>query len=288
MQTFTNCYSRTDSKKTSKTSDYKALIKIAFVLTFILFAHFSSAHHFGTVSGFIRTETGEPLAGIHVRLDGTSYATTTDNEGKFEIKNVPVGTYTFLASGIGYQVKKENIEVKTNQETVLQYKLNSHTNELSEVVISSVRNQSFSAVNKINVPLRDLPLTTSTVTVKTIEQRGADDLGEAMKNTTGVRANNTYGGFQHFTIRGFSNFVLLVDGVRDERHNISTSAPNTNLANVESIKFSKARLRYCSDIPLWEGSSILSVSTHLPISKLIFLQLMAVLIQGGFVQEQEG
>jgi len=239
MQTFTNCYPRTDSKKTSKTSDYKALIKIAFVLTFILFAHFSSAHHFGTVSGFIQTETGEPLAGIHVRLDGTSYATTTDNEGKFEIKHVPVGTYTFLASGVGYQVKKENIDVKTNEETVLNYKLNRHTNELSEVVINSVRNQSFSAINKINVPLRDLPLTTSMVTVKTIEQRGADDLGEAMKNTTGVRANNTYGGFQHFTIRGFSNFVLLVDGVRDERHNISTSAPNTNLANVESIEVLK-------------------------------------------------
>jgi len=239
MQTFTNCYPRTDSKNTLKTSGYHILLRTAFVLQFVLFVHFASAHHFGTVSGFIQTETGEPLAGIHVRLDGTSYATTIDSEGKFEIKNVPVGTYTFLASGIGYQAKKENIEVKNNQETVLVYKLNSHTNELSEVVISSVRNLSFSAVNKINVPLRDMPVTTSTVTVKTIEQRGADDLGEAMKNTTGVRANNTYGGFQHFTIRGFSNFVLLVDGVRDERHNISTSAPNTNLANVESIEVLK-------------------------------------------------
>ncbi|WP_461142065.1 hypothetical protein [Spirosoma pomorum] len=32
-----------------------------------------------------------------------------------------------------------------------------------------------------------------------MEQRGVDDLGEAMRNTTGVRANNTYGGFEHFT-----------------------------------------------------------------------------------------
>lgn len=84
-----------------------------------------------------------------------------------------------------------------------------------------------------------MPLTTSAVSARTIEQRGIDDLQEAMKNTTGVRANNTYGGFQHFTIRGFSNFVLMVDGVRDERHNISTSAPNTNLANVESVEVLK-------------------------------------------------
>jgi iron complex outermembrane receptor protein len=111
--------------------------------------------------------------------------------------------------------------------------------DLSEVTISEGRQKSFSTINKIDVPIRDMPVSTSSVTVKTIEQRGADDLGEAMKNTTGVRANNTYGGFQHFTIRGFSDFVLLTDGVRDERHNISTSAPSTNLANVESIEVLK-------------------------------------------------
>ena len=113
------------------------------------------------------------------------------------------------------------------------------THHLSEVTVSGAHRNAFSSVNKIDVPLRDMPLTTSAVSARTIEQRGIDDLQEAMKNTTGVRANNTYGGFQHFTIRGFSNFVLMVDGVRDERHNISTSAPSTNLANVESIEVLK-------------------------------------------------
>lgn len=108
--------------------------------------------------------------------------------------------------------------------------------QLSEVTIKQAQR---SSINKINVPIRDLPLTTTAVTARTIEQRGPDDLGEAMKSTTGVRANNTYGGFQHFTIRGFNNFVLLVDGVRDERHNLSTSAPSTNLANVERIEVLK-------------------------------------------------
>ena len=105
---------------------------------------------------------------------------------------------------------------------------------LSEVTVTTAR-PSFISVNKIDVPIKDLPLTMTTVSALTIEQRGADDLGDALKNTTGVRANNTYGGFQHFTIRGFNNFVLLVDGIRDERHNISTSAPSTNLANIERI-----------------------------------------------------
>ena len=240
MQNFKICYPRTGSStNTSKQLNGQFLLKITFLLQFILLTTLARANQPGQVSGFIQTDSSEPLVGIHVRLEGTTYATTTDDQGRFELKNVPAGKYTFLASGIGYEAKKENIEVRNNNATVLQYKLNSRTNELSEVLISSVRNPSFSSVNKIDVPIRDLPLSTSTVTVKTIEQRGADDLGEAMKNTTGVRANNTYGGFQHFTVRGFSNFVLLVDGVRDERHNISTSAPNTNLANVESIEVLK-------------------------------------------------
>jgi iron complex outermembrane receptor protein len=112
--------------------------------------------------------------------------------------------------------------------------------QLSEVTITHAQQKTaFSGINKIPVPVRDLPVSTSAVTARTLEQRGVDDLGEAMKNTTGVRANNTYGGFQHFTIRGFNNFVLLVDGVRDERHNISTSAPSTNLANIERIEVLK-------------------------------------------------
>lgn len=111
--------------------------------------------------------------------------------------------------------------------------------QLSAVTISTTQRASFTGINKIGVPVRDIPLTTSAVSAHTLEQRGIDDLGDAMKNTTGVRANNTYGGFQHFTVRGFNNFVLLVDGVRDERHNISTSAPSTNLANIERIEVLK-------------------------------------------------
>lgn len=193
----------------------------------------------GTVRGQILAETGEPLPAITIRLEATSVGSVTDEAGQFTLKRVPVGTYTLTATGIGYQAHKQNITVLAHAATVLRYQLNAHTSELSEVTVTSARTPAFTTVNKLAVPIRDIPVTTSSVSARTIEQRGVDDLGEAMKNTTGVRANNTYGGFQHFTVRGFANFVLLVDGVRDERHNISTSAPSTNLANVERIEVLK-------------------------------------------------
>jgi len=233
MQTSTSCCSRINSREAKKSFS----LLLAFALLFVSIVGLATAP--GRVTGSIQSEKGDAIAGISVRLEGTGYADVTDADGRFDIKNVQAGSYTLVATGVGHEAKKENIVLKEGQTLELNYKLNTSTNELSEVVISTARRQAYSGINKIDVPLRDMPITTSTVSVKTIEQRGVDDLGEAMKNTTGVRANNTYGGFQHFTIRGFSNFVLLVDGVRDERHNISTSAPNTNLANVESIEVLK-------------------------------------------------
>ncbi|ACT91373.1 TonB-dependent receptor [Dyadobacter fermentans] len=233
MQTSTFCCSRTSGREAKNSF----LLLISFALLWCSFPSFGAAP--GRVTGSIQSEKGDAIAGISVRLEGTSYAAVTDADGRFDIKNVQAGSYTLVATGVGHEAKKQNIVLKDGQALELNYKLNTSTNELSEVVISTARRQAYSGINKIDVPLRDMPITTSTISAKTIEQRGIDDLGEAMKNTTGVRANNTYGGFQHFTIRGFSNFVLLVDGVRDERHNISTSAPNTNLANVESIEILK-------------------------------------------------
>ena len=245
MQTQTSYHPRTDGVSThtpgwacQNRPRYINVILLGCLFTLLAF-RIQAQSATGTIRGQIQAQTGEPLAGIHIQLEGTKYGTSTNRAGQFELKSVAPGTYTLSASGVGYEASKQTITVIAHETTVLQYQLNSQTHELSEVTVASERAPAFTTLNKLAVPIRDLPVTTSAVSVRTIEQRGVDDLGEAMKNTTGVRANTTYGGFQHFTIRGFNNFVLLVDGVRDERHNISTSAPSTNLANVERIEVLK-------------------------------------------------
>ena len=61
--------------------------------------------------------------------------------------------------------------------------------------------------------IRETPITAQAITAELIEQRASEDLGAAVKNITGVRPINRYGGFQTFRIRGFNNFVLLNDEV---------------------------------------------------------------------------
>lgn len=109
---------------------------------------------------------------------------------------------------------------------------------LSELeVVSNYRKPS--AVSKLPVAIIKSPLSVGVVSSDKIEAIGANSMVNVTRNMTGIRPNNTYGGFQTYTIRGFSDFVLLNDGIRDERHNLWASAPNTNLASIERVEVLK-------------------------------------------------
>jgi iron complex outermembrane receptor protein len=111
--------------------------------------------------------------------------------------------------------------------------------KLEEVTIISKKKNQFKTTSKLDVPLRDMPMTLNVISGEVLKQQGVDDMVSAMRNVSGVRPVATYGAFQNFVIRGFQDFVLLIDGFRDERHNISNSAPMSNLANVDRIEVLK-------------------------------------------------
>jgi TonB-dependent siderophore receptor len=91
------------------------------------------------------------------------------------------------------------------------------------------------AGSKLREPLRDVPSTVNTVTGKTLRERAITDLVEALRNVAGVNPILQYGGFSYLTVRGFKDFVLVVDGVRDDRFYFVESAPTSNLSDIERI-----------------------------------------------------
>ncbi|UCH36102.1 MAG: TonB-dependent receptor [Armatimonadota bacterium] len=57
----------------------------------------------GILSGqVLDVETGEPLAGVNVRIQGTALTTVSDADGAYLITNIPPGTYDVSASLVGY------------------------------------------------------------------------------------------------------------------------------------------------------------------------------------------
>lgn len=93
--------------------------------------------------------------------------------------------------------------------------------------------------SKLGEPRRDVPATVNVVTAETLRERATLDLATALSNVPGMNAVLTYGGFNEIQIRGFSDYVLLRDGVRDDRSTVASSAPWTNLADVDRIEVLK-------------------------------------------------
>ena len=63
----------------------------------------------GVVTGFISAlNSGQPLAGVNVLIQDINMGDATSLDGRYIIRNVPVGAHTLVVSRIGHQsVKRE-------------------------------------------------------------------------------------------------------------------------------------------------------------------------------------
>lgn len=89
----------------------------------------------GKISGFIRdAETGDPLPGVNVILEGTLMGAATDLDGYFFIINVPPGNYTLKATMMGYQSQSTRINVRVDLTVKVNFNLRPTVMDLGEGV----------------------------------------------------------------------------------------------------------------------------------------------------------
>jgi hypothetical protein len=71
----------------------------------------------GTIKGRITfDETGEPLAGANVLLLGTSNGATSNANGDFTIRNVPIGTWRLKFTYVGCKTTIDTVIIKTDNQ----------------------------------------------------------------------------------------------------------------------------------------------------------------------------
>lgn len=97
----------------------KRLLCLLFIGVFLF------AADFGRITGrVINTETGEPLIGADVIVEGTELGAATDENGEYTVLYVPVGTYGVVASYISYDPYTfTNVVVNADQTTLLNFRL---------------------------------------------------------------------------------------------------------------------------------------------------------------------
>ncbi|MCB2230768.1 TonB-dependent receptor [bacterium] len=90
----------------------------------------------GSITGVVTdAQTNEPLIGVSVAIDGTNLGAVTDENGKYKINNVPVGTYTLRMTAVGYgSLEVSNVRVSADLATYQDQSLSSQAADLNKTI----------------------------------------------------------------------------------------------------------------------------------------------------------
>jgi len=114
--------------------------KILFIL---LIGVFAFGAEYGRINGrVVDAETGEPLVGADVVIEGTDLGAATDANGDFVVLYVPAGTYRVAANYIGFDpFTFTNVVVNADQTTLLSFRLPPTVIEVKGVTAVAEREQ---------------------------------------------------------------------------------------------------------------------------------------------------
>ena len=179
---------------------------IQFLLVTVLSVFSTVAFAQTTVKGqLVDAETGEPLVGAAVMVEGTSQGTVTDIDGYF--KQQAKAGVNLLFKYVGYKDLKKQVPSKGANVDLGVVEMHPDAVMLNDVVITS----------SVAVA-RKTPVALSSVDPVFIEEKlGTQEFPEILKSTPGVHANKQGGGFgdSEIYMRGFGqeNVAVMVNGV---------------------------------------------------------------------------
>ncbi|WP_282124104.1 TonB-dependent receptor [Algibacter mikhailovii] len=207
-------------------------------LCFINMAHTQDCKYilFGEIKDF---HDGAPMSGATINIETLNTYTAADIDGKFIIKDLCKGIIVISISHIGCETQR--LEIDVNGDTYKEINMEHHIEELGEIKVSG------NASTKLTNTAQETRLNT-----ETLEQFSALNLGDALKQVSGVSSINTGNSIVKPVINGLhsSRISVITNGVRlqDQEWGIE-HAPNVNLNAAGSINVIKGAnaLAYSGD-----------------------------------------
>lgn len=156
-----------------------------------------------TVTGTVVDDSGEPLPGATVILDGTRQGTSTDIDGKFSINIHGVSNPTLTISYIG--MKTQSVSLASYSGKPLQISLQLNSAMMDEVVVTGYQ----------EIKKEKMTGATTTLSAEKLDQRYSANVLDNLEGR--VAGLSTYGGKPIIrgsgTLRGVASPLLVIDGV---------------------------------------------------------------------------
>lgn len=152
----------------------------------------------GSIEGTLSdAETGESLIGANVRILGTSLGSNADENGHYEIKQVPSGSYQLAVSYIGYETSiVRDVKVEGGQATRMDHKLAASKTELQsiEVIGNAVLSGNVVETNELALvnSIKASPLIITGISAQQIARSIDQDAGEVARRLPGVSILNNF------------------------------------------------------------------------------------------------
>ncbi|CAI8171174.1 MAG: Colicin I receptor [Polaribacter sp. SA4-10] len=153
-------------------------MKTSFNIFIILFfgTLFASYSQNNTLSGEIFND-GEILPFVNIYLKNTKLGAASDDNGIYQIKNIPKGTYTVVISSIGFRTKSVKITFNKSENITRNFSLISD-NSLDEIVVSGTLRP---------VSKSDSPVPVEVYSETFFRKNPTPSIFESLQNVNGVR-----------------------------------------------------------------------------------------------------
>ncbi|HGY55320.1 MAG TPA: TonB-dependent receptor, partial [Caldithrix abyssi] len=132
----------------------------------------------GKIAGFVvDKESGEPLPGVNIILEGTFLGASTDLDGQYAIINIPPGTYTVRAEFVGYESQVvRDVNISIDLTTRIDFSLNP----------TFVQGEVIEIEAKKEIIQKDLTGTMSTVQSEDIDAMPVQSIDQVINLQAGV------------------------------------------------------------------------------------------------------
>ncbi|MCO6148205.1 TonB-dependent receptor [Flavobacterium sp. NRK1] len=150
-------------------------MKIATLI--LLFASLPLLAQKGSIKGKI-TQNNEPLPAVSIIVTPLGLTLSADNEGMYEIKNIPFGTYEIIFSAVGLKTERKKITIDKIETVILNIALQDDNQLLEEVVVTGTMKE---------ISRTESPIPVEIITPKLFKKNPTASLFEAVGMVNGVQ-----------------------------------------------------------------------------------------------------
>jgi iron complex outermembrane receptor protein len=164
----------------------------------------------GAIRGLVRDADGAPLYAARVSVRLPARVATTDHAGRYQLRELPAGHYDVVVTALGHHMVRRAVDVRTDQSTTLDVRLERGALMLADVVTSATRTpaEASRVATTVNV--------LSAEQIATSPARETQDLLREIPGVELPRTSSLVGGSaQIVSIRGVDEgrTAVLFDGI---------------------------------------------------------------------------